>query len=331
MEDIKSKECFDKCILCSKTEWLFVGKREYDINEHWESDKNKARKYIFFNIWHDKMSLEVYRYVCKKCGFILDIPRPSEHDLDEKYKYLANVELVGSIEGISQKSKKLEYLQAVKVLNLVKKYTKIRREMNILDFGGDDGHFLMPMKKRGHNCYVVDYYKNTLKGIKRLGNTLTDIPLEYKFDLIICRHVLEHLAEPKKLLIGLRDYLNDQGLVYTEVPMELYKATMPNIDPVTHINFYQKKSIELLFKFSGYEVILNREKRATYREHKMSITQTLARTGHIPITETELRKSFLETKNLIYPNYFRTFLQYKHDPIFMLKVSLKRIFKNKTN
>lgn len=220
-----------------------------------------------------------------------------------------------------------EYKQARNTLELIIKYIERKKgKLNILDFGGASGHFLLPMKKKGHNCFLVDYDKHPLSGITRLGNTLNDIPSHYKFDLILCRHVLEHVASPKKIIVDFREYLSEKGVVYSEVPIELWKATLPNIDPVTHINYFHEKSIQILFQVSGYDVVMSREKRTTYRGHSMMVAQTIAISRPVS-KKINFNNSFKKTKRLLYPNNLNVFLHYKHRPIYMMKLIFERIFK----
>ena len=67
--------------------------------------------------------------------------------------------------------------------------------LRILDFGGGDGKLLSGFRRRGHDCYLVDYNLQPLTGIEKLGDTLDDLDDGETFDVVLCSHVLEHVAE----------------------------------------------------------------------------------------------------------------------------------------
>lgn len=95
MNCVEKSDLIIECPICSYANQLQLGKRIYNSSDsHWESGLPKIQKYIFFNIWHNnEMTIDAQRCICKKCGFITDLPRPNEGDLDNKYKYLAKDEI----------------------------------------------------------------------------------------------------------------------------------------------------------------------------------------------------------------------------------------------
>jgi len=287
------------CPVCSEKEWHHTGSKIYKSSDkHWKSGYPKMQKAVFFEFWHrNKTVVEMKRFVCKKCGFVIDMPRPDDQDVDNKYRHLAIVEKdLGSSRAIPPKAMKQEHNQANEILNLVKSQLVDNAEvLDILDYGGGAGHFLIPMIKEGHNCYLVDYNKYPLHGITRLGDTLEDIPMGQKFDFIICRRVLEHVASPRKLTTDFKEYLKDNGLVYVEVPIELFGATNPGSDPVTHINYFQKDSLRILFECAGFMPIISRQTWRIYHGTGGMVALILAHIDSTPANNILYKNSFEET------------------------------------
>ena len=272
------------CPICCDDNWHQTGIRKQDINDpRWKYGYAKTQKKVFFNIWHPNSSIVVMkRLICKKCGFVVDHPRPDEKDVYNKYEHLAKVEKhLGSLTTTSKKALKQENSQAIEILDLVESYVgNSSKSLDILDYGGGDGHLMVPMKNKGNNCYLVDYNKYPVDGITRLGNTLDDVPVNYKFDLIVCRHVLEHVASPKEMIASFKGYLKKQGCVYAEVPIQLFGRPKPDGDPVTHINFFQEQSFRIMFEAAGFIPLVSRKKPTSYHGEPMSDkAQILAQKG----------------------------------------------------
>jgi len=177
----------------------------------------------------------------------------------------------------------------------------------ILDYGGGKGHLMHCFLKAGHNCAVVDYVKETSQNVWRFGSTIEDIPKNSKFDVIICNHVLEHLYEPSVIIRKLTDNLSKKGIIYIEVPLEIWdKIPLPK-EPVTHINFFTLRSLKILLELAGLNV-LKCEEGEYIKESGDSgiavraIAKYIQGINKINVT---LDGSFNETKKLISPSIFK--------------------------
>lgn len=108
---------------------------------------------------------------------------------------------------------------------------------------------------RGHNCHLIDYAGKKLPGVHYLGSQLSDIQAGRKFDLIVCSHVLEHLADPYSVVHALRHYLAPRGIFYVEVPLEIWKKAPLPVEPVTHVNYFTVDSLRILLERADYKVL----------------------------------------------------------------------------
>jgi SAM-dependent methyltransferase len=107
---------------------------------------------------------------------------------------------------------------------------------------------------RGDRCFLVDYVRDTVDGVTKLGDTLDELPSEERFDGIVCSHVIEHVAQPWELLSHLVRHLTPEGRIYVEVPMEIWKKPPLQEEPVTHVNFFSAPSLHYLMMRCGLRV-----------------------------------------------------------------------------
>lgn len=103
----------------------------------------------------------------------------------------------------------------------------------------------------GCECDVVDYTSPCVPGTRKVGDTLDELPNNARYDWIICSHVIEHVAEPLQILKDLRRHLAPDGVLYVEVPMEIWGKPPLQEEPVTHVNFFNRTSLRHLLRSTG--------------------------------------------------------------------------------
>ncbi len=191
---------------------------------------------------------------CQECGFVSYSPRPDAADLDFAFEFMAN-KYPYSYFADEEETVKGDLDRANKIYSRLEKYIDKERQQ-VLDVGGGNGRLLSTFMQKEHSCYIVDYW-SPLPGIKKLGNTIDDISNNIKFDIIMCNHVLEHLAEPAREIKKFTKHLSDNGLIYIEVPMQVTADTTSNNGyvPCVHINFFTLNSIKELFINQNFKVI----------------------------------------------------------------------------
>jgi SAM-dependent methyltransferase len=113
--------------------------------------------------------------------------------------------------------------------NIVKVVNKFAdKNKPLLEIGVREGFLFDHLKNHGYkNLYGVDI---SPVGIKRLhergykghvADAANDLKIgDRKFDAIIISHCLEHVPEPNKVVDNMYDALNDDGIVYVEVPRQ---------------------------------------------------------------------------------------------------------------
>lgn len=239
------------CAVCGEKCWSSLATRTYSKADTPGDDYNRVRHEVLFELWFpgsDEVSLE--SILCDRCGFLCYRPRPEGVDIDEKYAFIARHEQASkefTVEKASDKPRSWELFK-----HLEKKLS--RGANTILDYGGGNGRLLRYFLERGHDCSTLELVDETLPGIRYAGAQISDLSALPAFDVVICSHVLEHLADPLATLRQLIPHVKDDGLVYIEVPAEIWHRPPPAIDPVTHINFFTTDSIRVLMEESGLAV-----------------------------------------------------------------------------
>jgi hypothetical protein len=274
MKDVK------ECIIC--------GSKEF---EHYRA---MVAPFLAERIWKKK-SLTVQLIRCKKCGVYFFNPRLEDYETEILYKnyrddqyqqqrykheqwYTKEMnELIGknNIELMNRKNN---------LYNILSKNIDISSIKSVLDFGGDKGQFIID-ELSSANRYVYDVSGiEPNKGITKL-TSLSECN-KYKYDLIMCCHVLEHVSYPNEILQDIKSLSDKNTIVYIEVPFEspfitgkfkrwgsslkiliknpfkliktvlsLININMPRAWMHEHVNFFTIDSMRELMQINGFKVI----------------------------------------------------------------------------
>jgi len=330
---------YSSCPVCSSEEWIEIEKFEYQRQGHSKSSKLrlswekvervlrilfiakprkklirsrvsdgflKIRNDVLFNVWFTKEStIRLTTYYCNRCGFSTFFPRPTDQDIIDKYKYLLAVEGdVGGQTGFSIYAKKLDRRRAMHVYNYCIKYSS-KVKVKVLDYGGGNGKLLENFAADGHHCYIIDYNENPLPGIIKLSNDRTDFKHDMRFDIIICSHVLEHVSDITKLVEFFKDRLLPNGLVYAEVPHEIWAGIKIDADPVTHVNFFTENSLKSLFLTNGFKVIDSKRMISTYGKKSIEVVKLIA----VLNPDGEKKVLSADVREVLYPSRIKSILK----------------------
>ncbi|MDP1728725.1 MAG: class I SAM-dependent methyltransferase [archaeon] len=151
-----------------------------------------------------------------------------------------------------------------KIINLVDKNKKV------LDIGCASGYLASFLKEKGCVVDGVDTDEELIKIAKKYCNAyILDISKDNvvgKYDIIILGDILEHLENPDKVLLSLKENLNDDGYIIISIPniANIYprlKILFGNFDyeeigifDKTHLRFFTRKSFKELIKNTGYKI-----------------------------------------------------------------------------
>lgn len=191
---------------------------------------------------------------CEKCGLAFLNPRMGQQKVFEYYAKQSRLPR----ETIEARSPFM-VLMDIQIDEITKCKT-FEPGMRVLEVGCAEGFFLHRLEERlgvRLDLYGVELSEKYLEQAKKLlpKATILETPLEQtefaevKFDLIVLRHVLEHLGSPIACLQKIRSILAPKGLVYIEVPDS--SKTSPSVSRFYHHEHLLYFTTEVLRSYLG--------------------------------------------------------------------------------
>jgi len=241
------------CPSCAGGSWRRLGEARFDAAEsETVSDYVRKRYRVLFESWcPGEAECTVTFLACETRGMVVYSPRPSEAELDEKYRFLVGLDAGNSRDRAGDPS---DAWRARDLYRQLRPFVSASRAARILDFGGGDGRLLAHLLRDGHECAIIDWCAQPVAGVRWLGHTLDEIDPGEKFDIIVASHVMEHVAGPREVLQALGRLLVPGGIVYVEVPLEIWGGPPRMAEPVTHVNFFVPGSLVRLLWNSGFSI-----------------------------------------------------------------------------
>ena len=156
--------------------------------------------------------------ICLNCGHIQVYPLFSENELQNiNNKYFENIFLNNNNNNVVN-NKKL-----AKIDERLLPY--IKEGMTVLDIGAGEAWAMDYFQNKKCKYYAIEAVPKLAESIKKRGgivvaNNILDNLSEYNsfFDIIIFRHLIEHLLAPVFVLKKLKNILNDEGFIYIALP-----------------------------------------------------------------------------------------------------------------
>ncbi|MGQ4582345.1 methyltransferase domain-containing protein [Lysobacter sp. F60174L2] len=279
------------CPLCKQSGIENIGEQVIEDRGGLD-DRRKLRLQIFLEDWIGtrEQTARIRWCQCTCCGFVYYSPRPTPRMVSIKYQRLSTKPLKqppfpDRVEYSPEAWQRLTHHEvyterARELFQLLSPW--VSNETRILDFGGAQGAILEYFVREGMNCHVVDYgCRNPLPGIYYRAPDLQGVDEEY--DLAICNHVLEHVADPIGELLSVRKALDQRGVIFVEVPLELWNRKHPKpSEPVTHINWFSAPSLRYCLEAAGFEVLkLHYSSFRTYTGTKGLAVRAIARKSNM--------------------------------------------------
>ena len=182
----------------------------------------------------------------------------------------------GGQTGHDSYARKLDNDRAERIFSQCSKYLA-NRNLDVLDYGGGNGKILIPFMEKKHKCFLMDYNDRQIDGVIKLADDINAYKGGEKFDLIICSHVLEHVSNFPGLVNKLNGLLNTGGIIYAEVPQEIWAGLRIDADPVTHINFFTFNSFRNLFLVNGFSIIEASQEISNYGRGYLEVIWLVAK------------------------------------------------------
>jgi 2-polyprenyl-3-methyl-5-hydroxy-6-metoxy-1,4-benzoquinol methylase len=197
----------------------------------------------------DEMKVRYGVMACNQCGLIFLNPRMDGITL-QKY-YSKQSRMPRKTMDHASPTYRFMCMQA----ELIGRYKALKENDNVLEIGCSEGYFLRVLSEACEfplNIYGVEpsdkYVEQATENVKSLhlqSTTLEEAELlSSSFDLIVIRHVLEHLPSPVDALKIMQDLLNEDGVIYIEVPD--IATVVPSISNFFHHEHLSYFTVETL-------------------------------------------------------------------------------------
>lgn len=204
---------------------------------------------------------------CRQCNLVVLSPRLIEKSLEKLYQTENHSRLKKKInlyhcENLFQRG----FRRGAYICKFLDENGIKYRDSVVFEVGCSYGGILEQF--RGQGCHVkgcdlrptaVQY--GISKGLDiEVGSVNILENLNYKADLVILSHVLEHIAEPNSFLRRIRQILKPEGFLYVEVPgIENTKFKKKRYTQLTHLIYFNQDTIRKMVEKIGFCLLFGNE------------------------------------------------------------------------
>jgi SAM-dependent methyltransferase len=208
---------------------------------------------------------------CLDCSFFFLDEMPNEKDLEKFYSenyFMASYASKNQNLIIDANNPKI-FSDAKSYSALIKTYNP--EATHLCEVGCSWGYLLYNLQKLGYSVKGYELSSTTAaEGIKQLGLNITTgffEPEDHKFDVVILRHVLEHLTNPRDILEKIYESLADGGLFFLEGPnldsisSRLFNENVSWVSPPDHVSFPNFRSLLIAGEELGFTCVYKTSRR----------------------------------------------------------------------
>jgi len=129
----------------------------------------------------------------------------------------------------------------------------------VIELGSGAGRFTEHIVKEAADCVSVDLsqaiFYNVSKGSKNLTlikADFTKLAADQKFDVVICRGVLQHTPDPRKSILKLFEFVKENGDVFFDI------YTTPKAGMLSPKYLIWRPFFKKFIKYESYEIFLRK-------------------------------------------------------------------------
>ncbi|GEM_PF-1474990 len=208
--------------------------------------------------YQDKFS---HIFECQACGHILMDPIPLVQLNERNMDGVVDAEMWGNQILIPI----YEHFVINQEIKYVKKWLPSKRQQ-LLDIGCGIGWTTAMWQKNGFDVRGIEpsairaQVARDKFGLKIFNGHIEEFEESKVFDVILMRHLLEHIEHPRKVLADVKRMLDDEGLLVITIPninsigRYLFRSSWAWILP-WHLHFYHPKTLRLLLESQGFKVL----------------------------------------------------------------------------
>ena len=213
--------------------------------------------------------LPAHVVICRQCGLVYLHPRWTRERYDRFYRKEYESYYRPETDPLV-----VEKQKSLLVLNRLRQYDPLAVFSRILDVGCGYGGLLATLADHGHGrkiCAAIEpsatcqRHLNKDSRIQIIGDNIEQSwpDNDGPFNLIILRHVLEHLADPAACLKKISENLSEDGLLYLAVPdMMNAKGSLEKYwFRAVHTFYFSRATLEHVCRTAGLSVLLIRSEK----------------------------------------------------------------------
>ena len=136
---------------------------------------------------------------------------------------------------------------------------QLKESKSVLDYGAGDGKFAKYLEKSGKKIFTYDPLK-----VNRLNSINLTQDTDFKVDMIMMWHVLEHIPDLKKVFPKILERVNKNGFLVIAVPnrdcfdAKYYKNQWAAWDVPRHLYHFNHKSLLHFMSCYGLSFVFKR-------------------------------------------------------------------------
>lgn len=176
-----------------------------------------------------------------------------------------------------EEAEKIEYPRNVRIVDLIQKYQKKGR---FLDIGVGTGLLMEIANQRGFEVYGLDVSSYAIKTVEKRLKVKTKSRLKISelnknsfpenfFDVVNLRHSIEHVKNPSQTLSNVYRILKPGGVVAIATPnsfgphAKVFKELWPHWSVPYHIQFFSKQSLKDVVNKAGFKIVVFKTEELT--------------------------------------------------------------------
>lgn len=200
---------------------------------------------------------------CKQCDLVFVNPIFSEEHYRKTYESEDYKEIFKGMHEDSHNYRKERF--GKERVAIMKKWFPYKDKLSFLDIGCATGFIVEAARDAGMDAWGVDFSPKVIEFGKKRGlnlfvGGLEVVPPDKKFDIIALFDVLEHIVDPKKIILDCKKRLNQGGIIFLYLPN--YASAIINllgkdahiIWPTEHLTYWTPLTIIDFFDRIGMKV-----------------------------------------------------------------------------
>jgi SAM-dependent methyltransferase len=215
-------------------------------------------------------------YLCTKCGWIYKVAT-------KKWDIAAQYAEKGGHHTYDAESETENFLRSDEVFDYVNNYVRQSPgPRTALDVGGGIGQVSVSFARRGWHVTIVDLGDGDPiheRMVKRRC-PFDDFHSDDGFDAVFLSHVLEHVTGPTAMLSRAVNQLKQEGLLYVEVPFEIFTPVIKRkLGDAAHVGYFQVSTLKDFLTKLRLDVLDLRLTMGRYNKRRLPVIRAIARKG----------------------------------------------------